>query len=292
MQLQHTDTAVVLVTHNGAEYLLRQLDSIIGQHWLPDALYLVDDASCDQSAALVRSCLRESGITLHAVPTGLERPRDTYSRIAQNFARGLAMAARTHRYIALSDQDDVWAPSRIHHQRARLMRTNALATVGDARIIDASGALTGATLRDHFPVPPEWEHAGAPARLSALLAAPIAAGAAMMIDRRLALRGLPVPWGWLHDRWLSLVAAAAGGLDIDQEFVVDYRVRPGQAVGLRREGTSRKRSVQLALARPFLTARKVRDLNSRLKQVASTESIAATLGFRKIAEVYLAQRMS
>lgn len=270
--------AVVLVTHNGKRHLEEQVRSILEQTLPPRRVCLVDDRSTDGSPELVsRLMASRPDIELERI-AGPSRPSaDLFTRIAANFSAGMAAAAGS-RFIALSDQDDVWEPDRLARQRDRLAGTGALVTVGNGVLVDDTGAATGQTLREVFPVLPNWPTTEPEHRFRSVLRAPMATGAAMMLNSRVLDRALPIPPGWLHDRWLSLVAAALDGLDVDDHPVIRYRLTHGQAVGLSGEANKSTRGHLLASLRaPGLAIRKIGHLSHRLRPLAANQQIRRQL---------------
>lgn len=280
--------AVVMVTKDGAHHLVEQLKSIVEQSVPPDRLYLVDDHSTDGSKELVTGYVaNHSDIPVTIVDPPTRVSWDLYTRIAGNFSAGLRAAA-AYRFIAMADQDDVWELDRIARQRKRLEQSGALLTAGNGAIIDANGVKTGVTLRDRFPVMPGWDTADSPTRLQSVLKESMATGAATMVDSRILSIGLPIPHGWLHDRWLSIVAVADDGLDVDPQTVVRYRVYPEQVVGLSgRAGLSGWARMMDASRKPALTVRKVCHLSLRLRRVVTDEAIRAELSTGAVVRAYL-----
>lgn len=94
--------SVCMATYNGQEYVSEQIDSILQQLSPEDELIVVDDASKDGTADVVRS-IRDPRIVL--IPNGKNRG------YVASFER--AIAASRGEYIMLSDQDDVWLPGRV-----------------------------------------------------------------------------------------------------------------------------------------------------------------------------------
>lgn len=285
--------AVVLVTHNGMSYLREQVDSILNQVEAPEVIFLIDDHSGDGSKDFVIDYVAaQGGPPVELVENlDLDSRSDLFTRIASNFAAGLE-AASSYRYIALSDQDDVWESDRLRRQRNRLLMTGALLTVGNGRIIDQSGTLTGMTLRQTFPTTCTWMSANDQSRLRAVLRGPAATGAAIMLDSRLMPRAMPIPRGWLHDRWLSLSAAALGVLDLDDHPVIRYRVYPSQAVGTQtRTNKTGLQHLTESVGKPYRAGRKLFDLSVRLRRRASDPALRRELAFRRLLRTYLANNV-
>lgn len=284
------EVAVVLVTHNGAAHLTEQLQSIVNQSVTPAAVIWVDDSSTDESADLVRSILGASDISLIEIPRA-QPARDRFTRIARNFEVALRFAEESgFEYLALCDQDDYWSPHRLEHQLQRISESGAEMTAANGRLVDTAGTATGETLRDRFPVIDGWADAAQADRLRSVLRQPMATGAASMVSRDLLAAALPIPPHWLHDRWLSVVAAARGALDCDDTIVIDYRLYPEQAVGLTgKTGLMGFSRLIETLRRPGVNARKLWDLCVRVHGVSAND-LSAQLTPVSVARSYLSTR--
>lgn len=94
--------SVCMATYNGQDYVAEQIDSILQQLSPEDELIVVDDASKDGTADVVRS-VGDPRIVL--IPN-----RENKGYVA-SFER--AIASSRGEYIMLSDQDDVWLPGRL-----------------------------------------------------------------------------------------------------------------------------------------------------------------------------------
>jgi glycosyltransferase involved in cell wall biosynthesis len=110
-----TDHALVTIgitSFNAADTVGRALDSALAQDWPNVEIVIVDDASSDETVAVVRK--RIDGVTqarliVHEVNTGAGGARNT-----------IVGAARGE-FIAFFDDDDVSAPERISEQIAALI---------------------------------------------------------------------------------------------------------------------------------------------------------------------------
>jgi glycosyltransferase involved in cell wall biosynthesis len=94
--------SVCMATYNGQEYVSEQISSILGQLSSKDELIVVDDASKDGTADVVRR-IGDPRIVL--------MPNPENKGYVASFER--AIAASRGEYIMLSDQDDVWLPGRV-----------------------------------------------------------------------------------------------------------------------------------------------------------------------------------
>ncbi len=97
--------SVIIPTYNGGGYIGETLDALARQSVPIHEVVVVDDGSTDGSAALAQS--HPIGpLVIHQAHCGVA------------FARNLGVSAATGQFIALLDQDDLWAPDR----HARLLR--------------------------------------------------------------------------------------------------------------------------------------------------------------------------
>lgn len=270
-----TSVAAVLVTHNAQAWLPDLLASIIGQSRPPDRVVAVDDGSTDGTVAL----LLDAGV--HVLPATTTNS-DVTTRIARNFVQGVR--ASDADIVVLGDHDDVWHADRVAHQVGILeVWTEALMLASDGWIVEADGQPGEGTLRTTFPVSAEWDAMSPADRMRAALRSSVATGGASAL-RPSAFPDLDVPPGWLHDRWWSLVATGRNGMLIDRECVIDYRVQPGQQVGLdsgaqRSGGVHRLTSL---VAQGGRARKKAKDLRSRLRPLIDDPDVAAVVTLRNV----------
>lgn len=197
--------SVVLCTYNGGRFLAEQLDSLLAQTWPHLEVVAVDDASTDDSVAILRRYA----------------DRDPRIRIVVNtqnlgFARNFAQALPLGRgpLIAPCDQDDIWHPDKL----AALVATVAghSAAYCDSELVDEKGAALKQRMSQIVPM----------RTLSDPL--PFAfgncvSGHALLFERALLERALPIPEAFFHDWWLATVAATAKGIVFCERVLVEYR---------------------------------------------------------------------
>ena len=106
------NVAVVLCTHNGAQWIDEQIQSLLSQTH-PVAIRVFDDASTDATVALVREYPEIQNIKCVV--------RSKSLGVVENFSRGIqSVLDEGFTYIALADQDDIWLPERIETGLAAL----------------------------------------------------------------------------------------------------------------------------------------------------------------------------
>lgn len=210
--------SVVLPAYNGVRWLRPQLDSILAELSADDELVVVDDASTDDTLALLRS---------FADPRIRLLPSPANRGVRASVERGLA--ACRGRYVFLADQDDVWLPGK----RAALLsalQAGAVLAISDAEVIDGNGA----SVQPSFMA----TRGGFRGSLLATLIKNRYLGCAMAFRRELLEDVLPIPAAVpMHDMWIGALATLRGPVAYIDRPLLQYRrhgsnVSPGQRAGL------------------------------------------------------------
>lgn len=193
--------SVCMATWNGAEYVREQLDSILAQLAPGDEVVVVDDASSDDTVAVI---------------SGIGDPRIRLFPRAENrgYVRtfGEALSRANGEFLFLSDQDDVWVPGRVEAM---------VAALAEHDVVASNLATLGGP--DRIPGPfwvTDWRvyarDSGRHVRNLALLLTGFQCywGCAMAVHRRALDYLLPFP-DFLyetHDQWIGLAANMAGSI--------------------------------------------------------------------------------
>lgn len=100
--------AILMATYNGAPWLLEQIDSILTQVNVDVTLYISDDCSTDGTwKILCDLAAKDSRIIL--LPCNQK-----FGNAGKNFYRLINdVSLENYHYIAFSDQDDIWRPSKL-----------------------------------------------------------------------------------------------------------------------------------------------------------------------------------
>ncbi|MDR7376276.1 glycosyltransferase involved in cell wall biosynthesis [Rhodoferax ferrireducens] len=248
--------SVALCTHNGARFILDQVNSIGQQSVLPAQIVVSDDASSDHCVEIAQAAIAElqsqSDLQLQILRN------NPPLKVVKNFEQ--AVSACTGDLIALCDQDDAWHPDRLERMVAEFeRRPDLLLLHSNARLIDAQGADLSESLFDAIEVQPfelAWIHGGR--AIDTLLRRNVVTGATTVFRRSLLQYALPFPPEWLHDEWLAMVAAAVGRVDVLEDRLIDYRQHAANQVGARRETLLAKMQKALSTRDHTLAARAVR----------------------------------
>ncbi len=222
--------SVALCTHNGARFVEQQVASILAQSRLPDQLVVSDDASTDDTIAIVERLVAPSPVELVVL-----RNEVALGYVA-NFEQ--ALRATDGELVALSDQDDSWHPNRIEAAAAFFEADPELLMVhSDARLVDERGASLGHTLFDALGVTAgERAEAASGDELAVLLRRNLVTGATAMFRRRAVDLAVPFPDHWVHDEWLAMIATSVGQGMLLDEPLVDYRQHGSNQIGVTRLG--------------------------------------------------------
>lgn len=120
--------SVCMATYNGAEFVGEQIGSILEQLGDNDELVISDDGSTDNTVAVISS-IDDGRIRL--------APSQRYGSYVRNFENALQHA--TGDIIFLSDQDDVWYPTKVKDVVAALEINDLV--LHDCRVVDQSGTV-------------------------------------------------------------------------------------------------------------------------------------------------------
>ncbi len=230
MTVPHALTVSAAVTStNARRYLGDQLESILGQTRLPDQVVVADAGSTDGSQELVRSFVertRAEGLPvewtiLPSEPTPLDA----------NMAR--TYAACTGDVVVVCDHDDVCLPTRFAHAvELFAARPELLLVHCEAEIIDPDGATVSTSmLRTEGVTPEELAQYRAGEAFRVLVRRFLAHGATSALRRDLVHLAPPVPRGFRTDAWYALLAAATGGVALDERPGLRYRTHPANVSG-------------------------------------------------------------
>lgn len=235
--------SIVLATYNGAAFLATQLDSIFEQTYTRYEVVAVDDASTDDTYALLQAyAAKHPNMQVH-------RNERNLGFIA-NFERACGLVKGE--LIALCDQDDYWLPRKLE---------KLVAARGDAALVHCNSALCDETLA------PTGVRASDRARFKAI-GNPLEQavfcriyGHASLITRELLVQSLPFLPRLPHDWWLCYFATFNGGIRYLPEVLVYYRQHANNAIGA---VGGKNRNKQSKAARRDSQHQKITDIRNRV----------------------------
>lgn len=234
------DLSVAMCTRNGARFVAEQVRSILIQSVVPRELVVGDDASTDDTLAIIEATVAEVLAERPAMTTELRVLRRLEPLgVTGNFEA--TIAACTSALVALSDHDDVWPAGRL--ERLLPMFDDPAVTLvhTDARLVDDQGARTGVALLEAIEASPAERGAlQSGDAFAVLLRRNLVTGATVIVRRSLAERARPFAPAWVHDEWLAMAAAVTGGLRLLDEPLLDYRQHGGNEIGAGRVTWARR----------------------------------------------------
>lgn len=219
---------IVLASFNGADFLGKQLDSLIAQTETRWDLLIRDDGSTDDTLEIIQEySSKERRIRL------LPADGKTVGSALGNFAVLLESAfANGAEYIFCCDQDDVWAPSKLELVLARLQQMEG---EGDAPclvhhdlvVVNAALEPLAGSFVKLMKLQPGDQYN--PQRL---ISRNEVTGCALACNRALLEIALPVPGqAVMHDWWLAMCAGFFGQLVFMPEKLVKYRQHGKNTIG-------------------------------------------------------------
>ncbi|MBR5422137.1 MAG: glycosyltransferase family 2 protein [Lachnospiraceae bacterium] len=140
--------SIVIPVHNAEKYLEQTVESVLAQSYKDYELILVDDASSDGSAALMKElAAKDKRIRL----LSNEGPHGAAH------ARNCGIDAAKGRYLAFLDADDLWLPEKLKRTLRFLKKQDASFVFTGYEFGDENAQGTGKVV--HVPSSLDYEHA-------------------------------------------------------------------------------------------------------------------------------------
>lgn len=197
--------SVCMAAYNGERYIADQLQSILSQLSESDEVIVVDDASSDDTVAIVER-FRDERIRI------FRNPRNR--GVVASFERAILEARGD--VIFLSDQDDVWKADKVSRMMLAFGDPTVTLAQSDANIVDADGKVISQSYsqtRGGF-VPGVMQNIWRCRYL----------GCTMAFRRDILTRCMPFPRNIpMHDVWIGIVNACFGETAYISEPLVEYR---------------------------------------------------------------------
>lgn len=173
---QRVMVSVAITTYNGAKYLREQLDSIYAQTLPPEEVIVCDDGSTDTTISILEEYHRTKGLIYSINPHNVG-----YSA---NFFQAISLCKGD--YVALSDQDDVWFPTKLEES------ISALSQIQGAGVISSQAQDTDASLNP-LPIKESWGIAKEDQSVYAsLISSRYSQGCTLMLNRAFINLFLPI----------------------------------------------------------------------------------------------------
>lgn len=213
--------AILLCTYNGAEFLRKQLDSIINQTHPNWTIYVSDDGSTDRTLDILccyRTRLGEDRMRI------FDGPRQGF---AKNFLSLIKKSSVQGDFYAFCDQDDIWYEDKLarglYHVESGSVEQPFL-FCSRTRLIDASGRVIG--FSPLFTKKPTFRNA---------LVQSLAGANTMLLNgaARALLAEIPDGVHIVSHDWITyiLVSGCGGRVVYDPLPTLDYRQHGSNLIG-------------------------------------------------------------
>lgn len=221
------DVEVLLATLNGERFLREQIESILAQSYERVRILARDDGSRDGTGAILAEYAGRYSERFRVLESG-----EPSGSAKGNFLR--LMSAATGEYVCFADQDDVWLPEKVglsvramEELESRRGAQLPLLVFSDLRVVDDDLRTLHASMWRGARLNPRNVH-----RLERLVGLNVVTGCTMMINGTMLALGRRMPEAAImHDRWLSLLAAAMGGAEAISTPTVLYRQHDANVIG-------------------------------------------------------------
>lgn len=211
MKASAPTVSVIMAMHNDARFVGQAIEGVLMQTFTEFELVIVDDASTDDSGAIVAQ-YKDPRIRLLV----------NEENVGQAAARNVAISHACGKYIAVHDADDVSAPHRLQAQIAYLDAHPEVVMVGSsAFVIDESGARKATWTVPSDDLEIKW---------SMLFANPFVHSSVMMRSSILATTGgysEEAQWDYVEDYELATRLAERGQVANLPGCLVSWREKPG-----------------------------------------------------------------
>lgn len=214
---------VLLATYNGEKYLREQIDSILNQTYSNIRLVISDDCSKDNTREIIKEYEEKDDRVIsyfHEKNLGY----------VKNF-EFLLTKVENDIYM-LSDQDDVWLPTKIEHTYNKMVETNADLVFTDLEVVDENLKMMYPSFNDYMKLSRKIKKYKTDYRLQYLYNC--VTGCTLMSKKKFLDMILPIPTQSkyaIHDTWIATAIANNGKVEYLDEKTILYRQHGNNQVG-------------------------------------------------------------
>lgn len=203
--------SVVLPCFNGERFIEKQIMSILNQSYKNIELVIVDDKSTDNTVEIV------SGFA-HKFPQIKFYQNTTNLGLNKNFERAISLT--TGDYIALSDQDDIWLPTKLE-ELLNAIGNHWLVFSNSGLINEDEEEIEGALL-ENFSLERQ--------SFKSISLNNFVTGHTTLIKRQLLNYAMPIPSSGYYDWWLGFVAIYHNKITFLNKQLTLYRIHSASII--------------------------------------------------------------
>lgn len=223
MNAQKDLVSIAMATYNGANYVAEQIDSILQQTYPFIEIVIVDDASKDNTVSIIEACqAQHPNVRLYR--------NEKNKGVNKTFEKAISLC--NGRYIALSDQDDIWMPDKIETLLAEIGAHDAV--YSNSMLVDERGRSFNKTFSSLMNLKSYYN--GTPFLLSNTVP-----GHTILAKAPFLKSLMPFPAHLYFDLWIAFNAAAGNGIKYVDKVLVHYRQHASNVVGTRMSANKREK---------------------------------------------------
>jgi glycosyltransferase involved in cell wall biosynthesis len=180
--------SVCMSTYNGAQFVVRQLDTVLKQLSPDDEVIVVDDRSKDNTVQIIRDTYG-SRVEVNVNEKNLGA--------IKSFERAISLAKGD--ILFLCDQDDLWEDDKVAMVRKAFVEQKADLAIHDALVVDGNLEIINPSWND-------FNHNNISQGIFGNILKNAYTGAFMAFKKELVSEILPFPAKIeMHDQWIALV---------------------------------------------------------------------------------------
>lgn len=221
--------SVALCTYNGESYVEDQIQSILNQTNKPKEIVICDDASTDSTIRIIDAIISANS----AIKWQLNINKTNIGYV-NNFQEAIKLCS--NEIIFLADQDDIWKENKAQIiLDAFELKPNVNVLFSNGEILADDESLNGQTLFENknFSVADQKLFKRPFGPLTLLFNKSFVVGATMAFRASFRDRFLPINQhsNFIHDSWISIIAACDNSIDFIHEKLIIYRVHSNNQIG-------------------------------------------------------------
>ena len=261
---QNPTVAILLATYNGEQFLEQQLDSIVSQTYQNFKIYISDDCSSDATVRILQEYQQKFPDKIFY---GINKKNIGYVKNFEKLLQGVK-----EKYIALSDQDDIWQSDKLEIQMSEILeiednsQQRAVLIHSDLSMIDDHGNIIEnsyfAYRKYKLKNKKDFGHILGPCGVM---------GNTVIMNENLKKLVLPFPDKLdTHDYWIAISAELFGVRKTLPQQLVKYRIHKSNAsnscVSLRKNKIMLSRNIKLPninTNRKFFLPQLLKNINNK-----------------------------
>jgi len=201
--------SVAMATYNGELFLAEQIESILAQSFNNLELIIVDDRSTDTTPEILHKYKHYRNVKIYQNEQRLG--------VIKNFEKAISLCKG--RYIAFSDQDDIWLNSKLEILIENI--NGSLLICSDAKLIDENNQVISnsffKSIKLKIPTPERLFYK--------VVYESFILGCTMLFDREILNTAIPIPIDSnSHDWWITVNSAATERVKIIDQPLLLKRV--------------------------------------------------------------------